>query len=132
MITLTPEEAAEYERGGMSAAVLAFRNRTNLGLVESMRAVKQWLETGKNVSRYGAPPSLDSLAAAKLSEALTRARTAEDAFANLRMRVYKVVGDVMNLAKELPEDQQDTWYRACGRVSNELDQKIFNDLRKKP
>lgn len=125
MITLTPEESAAYDKDGISAAVRAFRNRTNLGLVESMQAVKQWLATGKTVSTDGAPPSLDSVAASKLSEALTRARAAEDAYAELRLKVYKVIGNVMDMGKGLPPDQQETWYRACGRVSNELDEQIF-------
>jgi hypothetical protein len=119
MITLTPDEAREYERGGTFAAIWAFRNRTNLGLVESKRAVEMWLAGGKPVSEDG-KPSFESETMAKLADALTRLREAEKVIYQQRRQAMEIAIRVMSEAGQQEETQRDTWYRACSKITDAL------------
>lgn len=123
MITLTPEEADAYERGGLMAAITAFRNRTHLGLVESKRAVEMWRDSGKKIASDG-KPSLDEVMMEKLSDALTRLRQAEKSISEQRWAAIEIAFRVMREAESKPQDQQRPWYEACGRVAELLQEEL--------
>lgn len=125
MITLTPDEAREYEQGGTLAAIRAFRNRTNLGLVESKRAVEMWLASGKPVSEDG-KPSFESETMAKLADALTRLREAEKVIYQQRMTAIDIARRVMRDAEKCAPDQQQTWYKACSTIAETLGNELHS------
>ncbi len=127
MITLTPEEAREYENGGTLAAVRAFRNRTNLGLVESKRAVEAWLAAGKPVAGDG-KPSFESQTLEKLSDALTRLQEARNVISQQRRLAIEIALRIMRDAEKRNGDQRETWYQACRAVADALGNELSRGL----
>lgn len=119
MITLTPEEAREYEQNGPIAAIKAFRHRTNLGLAESKRCVDAWAASGRPVAADG-KPFFESQTMEKLSEALTRLREAENAIYRQRRTAIEIALRVGADAVKYTGDLRETWYKACHAVAAAL------------
>jgi hypothetical protein len=125
MITLTPEEAREYETGGPLAAIRAFRYRTNLGLIDSKRCVEAWLAAGKPIAADG-KLALDASTLEKLSDAMTRLREAEQVISQQRRTAIEIVRRIMLEAGQQEEAQQNTWGRACERIMNALGEELHS------
>lgn len=118
MITLTPEEADAYDKGGLFEAVKAFRNRTNLGLIDSKKAVEMWIAAGRPTA--GVKMSNEAQLMMKLSEANTKRIFAENALCDMKRKVFVAINAVSQMGSELEEPDRGVWYRALGRVDNEL------------
>lgn len=118
MITLTPEESDAYDKGGLSEAVRAFRHRTHLGLIESKRAIEMWLAAGR--PKEGVSMSSEAQLMMKLSDANTKRAEAENALYGMKRKVFEAINTVAQMGSELEEPDRGVWYRALGRVDNEL------------
>lgn len=124
-MTLTPEEAKEYETGGPIAAIKAFKYRTNLGLYESKKCVDAWVAAGKPIAA-DEKQLFESATMGKLSDALSRLREAEQVISQQRRTAVEIAIRIMSEAGQQEKSQRDTWYRACQKITNALGEELHS------
>lgn len=123
MITLTPEEAAAYDRDGMIGAIRLFRYRTNLGLAQSKRCIELWADHGRPVTPDGRAtddPNCDSRLLEKLSESETLRMRAEQTIHDQRRKAVEIAYRIMRDA------ESEIWKRACGAIADALGKELHD------
>jgi hypothetical protein len=121
MITLTPDEADAYKRGGLFEAMKVFRGRTGLGLVESKRAIELWVASSGKVEGLSEVQKRELDFLEKLQEASARAQKAERALREYKWASFQVALQVANKVAEQPEPEQNTYGRACHEIIRALE-----------